>query len=252
MKRLVFSALVAAVVAGAGKGADGQRATGRPPAAAPVARPARSYLQPGTPEVGGVRHLMLVYCDAQQKVYGSPAAWDSRSLLPYVTYVDRQGKPRDWFFDSFLWIGYVTNDGAILSRPVEGGRAVRKADWQWLLDVLFDPAHGVGQLESCVREAAKSLPDKDHRVNLVVTMPMPMAAIKDFGAVEPGGPSLDFSRDPDRLAAMQWYIRGPCERWKKSMRRTSGWLVSTGWMSACNRPTARWSSRLPIFFTRWD
>ena len=57
----------------------------------PAGRP-RSYLQPGTPEVGGVRHLMLIYCDAQQMAFGSPAAWDARTLLPYVTYVDRQGK----------------------------------------------------------------------------------------------------------------------------------------------------------------
>ncbi len=99
---------------------------------------------------------------------------------------------------------------------MEGGRAFGKADWQWLLDELFDPAHGVGQLESCVRQAARSLPDKDHRVNLVITIPMPMTAIKDFGAVEPGGRPLDFSRDADRWAAVQWYIRTALERWKKT------------------------------------
>ena len=43
-----------------------------------------------------------------------------------------------------------------------------------------------------------------------------MTTIKDFGAVEPGGRSLDFSREPDRLAAMQWYIRTALERWKKT------------------------------------
>ena len=44
--------------------------------------------------------------------------------------------------------------------------------------MLFNREHGVGQLESCVREAAKSLPDKDHRLNLVITMPMPLATMK--------------------------------------------------------------------------
>ena len=133
---------------------------------------------------------------------------------------------------------------------MEGARAIRKADWQWLLDVLFDRAHGVGQLESCVRQAAQSLPDKDHRVNLVITIPMPMTAIKDFGAVEPGGRSLDFSRDADRLAAVQWYIRTALERWKKTERRTSGWSASTGWTSASNRRPAPWSGKPPIFSTR--
>ena len=153
---------------------------------------------------------MLIYIDAQ-----APVPQDTRTLLPYVTYVDRQGKPQDWFFDSFLWLGYITSDGANLSRSVAGSRAIRKADWQWLLDALFDRQHGVGQLDACAREAAKSLPDKDHRINLVITMPTPLATMKDFGPVEPGGPLLDFSRDADRLAAMKWYIRTALERWKK-------------------------------------
>ncbi len=251
MRRFIFLGLVAVVAASGGQAAEGRKAKGSPPDSA-AGGALRPYLQPGTPAVGGVRHLLLIYCDAQQKAYGSPAAWDGRVLLPYVTYVDRQGKPQDWFFDSFLWIGYITSDGANLSRPVEGGRAVGKADWQWLLDVLFDPAHGVGQLESCVRQAARSLPDKDHRVNLVITIPMPMTAIKDFGAVEPGGRPLDFSRDADRWAAVQWYIRTALERWKKTERRTSGWRASTGWTSASNRRPAPWSGRPPVFSIRWE
>jgi len=214
MKRFVFSALAAAVVVGGGPCVDGQQETGKSPTAA-AASPTRAYLQPGTPEVGGVRHLMLIYADAQ-----APVAQDSRTLLPYVTYVDRQGKPQDWFFDSFLWIGYITNDGTNLdgTTPLRTGQvrpAPRMAHWLWLLDSLFNREHGVGQLEPCVRQAAKTLADKDHCVNLVITMPTPMRAMKDFGPLEPGGPLLDFSRDADRLAAMKWYIRAALERWKK-------------------------------------
>ncbi len=119
MRRFIFLGLVAVVAASGGQAAEGRKAKGSPPDSA-AGGALRPYLQPGTPAVGGVRHLLLIYCDAQQKAYGSPAAWDGRALLPYVTYVDRQGKPQDWFFDSFLWIGYITSDGANLSRPVEG------------------------------------------------------------------------------------------------------------------------------------
>jgi hypothetical protein len=205
-KHIVLLALAAAVTAGSDPRVNGQEETGNSAAAGP----ARTYLKPGTPEVGGVRHLMLIYADLQQAV-----PWDSERLLPYVTYVDRRGKPQDWFFDSFLWLGYITNDGTNLSRPVAGGRAIRMADWQWLLESLFNREHGVGQLEPCVRQAAESLPDKDHQVNLIITMPTPMPTMKDFGPLEPGGPLLDFSRDGDRLTAMKWYIRAALERWKK-------------------------------------
>ena len=81
--------------------------------------------------------------------------------------------------------------------------------------LLFRSAHGVVQLDACVRAAAKSLPDGNHRVNLVLTIPMADAASRDFGAIEPGGPSLDFRRDADRVAALRWYIREALARWKK-------------------------------------
>lgn len=175
-----------------------------------AASPVWSYLRPGTPEVAGVRHLVLIYAGGRSRV-----AWDAENLLPYVAYVNRQGKPQDWLFDSFLWIEYATNDGVLLHLPTKGKRAITVADWQWLLDAFLDPAHGVGQLEACVKAAANHLQGKDHQVNLVITMPTPLTISKTFGTVTTDGPSLDFSRDADRLTALQWYIRATMERLKK-------------------------------------
>jgi len=173
-----------------------------------------AYLEPGTPAVGGVRHLVLIYAGGKNRV-----PWDAEKLLPYVAYVDRRGTPLDWLFDGFLWIEFATPDGVWLHDPGQGKRAIRQADWQWLLDAFFDPPHGVGQLEASVRLACRTLPEKDRCVSLVVTMPTPFAASTAFGAVSPGGPSLDFTRDEDRLAALKWYVRSAIERWKKTGAR---------------------------------
>jgi len=173
-----------------------------------------AYLDPGTPAVGGVRHLVLIYAGGKNRV-----PWDAEKLLPYVAYVDRRGAPQDFLFDSFLWIEFATNDGVWLHDPGQGKRAIRQADWQWLLDAFFDPSHGVGQLEASVRLACRTLPAKDRCVNLVVTMPTPFAASGEFGAVTAGGPSLNFARDEDRLAALQWYIRSALARWKATGAR---------------------------------
>ena len=172
-------------------------------------RSAESYLAPATPQVGGVHHLVLIYAGNKSR-----PRWDADKLLPYVCYVDRRGRPKDWLFDSFLWSEYLTNDGVSLYYPIKGTRPAVKSDWDWMLDRFFDPAHGVGQLDACVRAAAAKLSDANHQVNLVLTMPNPHPVSTAFGAIRPGGPSLNFSRDADRLAALQWYVRTALDRWK--------------------------------------
>jgi hypothetical protein len=194
LKRLVHWLLLAAVAAGTDVTVSAQD----------------SYLRPGTPEVGGVRHLVLIYSGAK-----SFPVWDAEKLLPYVTYVDRRGKPQDWFFDSFLWMQTTTPEGVSLYYPTKGIRPPVKADWDWALDNFSDPARGVVQLDACVRRAMRDLPDKNRRVSLVLTIPTAEVQSTDFGAIAPGGPSLDFRRDADRVAALQWYIREALARWKK-------------------------------------
>ncbi|MEN6449192.1 MAG: DUF4855 domain-containing protein [Thermoguttaceae bacterium] len=176
----------------------------------PAAALADGYLRPGTPAVGGVHHLALIYAGNKSHV-----AWDAEKLLPYVAYVDRHGKPQDWLFDSFLWLEQNAASGVSLFYQEDASHPAVKADWDWLLDAFFDPAHGVGQLEASVRLAEKDLPDKNHRVNLVIAIPMPQQMSTKFGAVERNGPSLNFARDDDRMAAVQWYVRSALERWKK-------------------------------------
>jgi hypothetical protein len=172
-------------------------------------RSAESYLAPATSQVGGVHHLVIIYAGNESR-----PRWDTDKLLPYVCYVDRDGKPQDWLFDSFLWSEYLTNDGVSLYYPIKGTRPAVKSDWDWMLDGFLDPAHGIPQLDACVRAAAAKLSDANHRVNLVLTMPNPHPVSTAFGAIRPGGSSLNFTRDADRLAALQWYIRTALDRWK--------------------------------------
>jgi hypothetical protein len=180
-----------------------------------------------------VRNLVLIYSGAK-----SHPVWDAEKLLPYVTYVDRRGKPQDWLFDSFLWIQPATWKGVSLYYPTLGIRPAVKADWEWLLNSFSDPAHGVLQLDACVRAAAKSLPNGNRRVNLVLTIPMADAASADFGAIEPGGPSLDFRRDADRVAALRWYIREALARWKK-LDAPHVRLVGFDWLRESIKPENR-------------
>jgi hypothetical protein len=174
----------------------------------PAAAQPRSYLKPSTPKVGGIHHLVLIYAGNR----GRPA-WDAEKLLPYVARIDRQGKPADWLFDGFLWIEFATDDGSYLHVPVKDRRPVDRNDWQWLLDRFFDPSHGIPQLQAAVVRAGETLGPRKEPVRLVITMPTPYVATTRFGPLVAGGASLDFRRDADRLAALEWYIEAAVKRW---------------------------------------
>lgn len=59
------------------------------------------YCAPDSPRSGGMRDIMLAYI--------APDRWASEDFLPYVAYRDKGagGEPRDWFYDSFLFLMYA-------------------------------------------------------------------------------------------------------------------------------------------------
>ncbi len=211
MRRFSLTVYVGTVLAGCIQSSSGQPLPApASPCSLAAMSPVWSYLRSGTSEVGGVRHVALIYSGMRSHPH-----WTADMLLPYVAYVDRQGRPQDWLFDSFLWLEIATNDGVHLHHAGQGKRPIVKADWDWLLNAFFDPTHGIGQLEASVSAAGKQLANKQHQVNLVVSMPIPLHNSRDFGVIHPGGPSLDFSNESDRFEAMQWYIRSVLDRFAK-------------------------------------
>lgn len=171
---------------------------------------ADSYLRPGSPNIGGVRNLMLIYSGG--KAY---PAINVKSLMPYVSYVDRQGKPSDWFFDSFLWLQPWTDEGISLYHPSHGPRPSMNTDWLWALDDISDAKNGILQLNNCVEAVGDTLNDKDRKVNVVLTIPTAHPLSKDFGKLASDGRSLNFENDADREEAIKWYIDEALARWNK-------------------------------------
>jgi hypothetical protein len=158
------------------------------------------YLKPGTAAVGGVSDLCLIYHGGAKR-----PVWNTANLLPYVAYVDGRGRPRDWLFDSFLLIEFQTDRGSAFDTP---------SDWQWLLDAWFRPDTGLAGLEGAVEQAGKALGQPDHKVKVVITMPVPSVQTRDFGALPGTDAKLDFSRDADHEAALRWYIDACLTRWR--------------------------------------
>jgi len=171
--------------------------------------PESPYLAPGTPEVGGVKHLCLIYHGMRSRV-----PWTKDNVLPYVAYVDGDGKPTDWLFDSFLLIEFATDGGAWLHHYREAGPHATAVDWKWLCDAWFRSDAGLAGLEEAVAAVGEALGSPEHRVNVVLSLPIPASQERSFGPLPGQERVLDFSNEDDRRLALDWYLGRALEQWK--------------------------------------
>jgi len=168
------------------------------------------YLPPGTPEVGGINDMVLIYHGRQSRV-----PWTKEALMPYVAYVDEQGIPQDWFFDSFLFIEFATDNGTWIHYHREDTPLPTIDDWVWLADGWFRPTTGLIGLEQAVAEVADKLGPADRKAKVVIGMPVPSTDDTAFGPLPGEQNKLDFSATDDRLQALQWYIQRVLDQWRE-------------------------------------
>ncbi|MCE5241425.1 DUF4855 domain-containing protein [bacterium] len=173
-----------------------------------------TYLPPGTPEVGGVNDIVLIYHGLKSR-----PAWTREAFLPYVAYVERQGKPRDWFFDAFLFIEFASDTGAWLHCPPPKGQLPTPQDWVWLADAWFRPAAGLVGLDQAVAEVAGKLGPPDRKGKVIIGMPIPFRELGTFGPLPPGQQVLDMTNDADRLQAVRWYVQRVMQQWREHQYR---------------------------------
>ncbi|MAT73342.1 MAG: hypothetical protein CMJ58_27980 [Planctomycetaceae bacterium] len=166
-----------------------------------------AYLAPGAAEVGGVHHLCLIYHGQQAR-----EKWTADALLPYVAYVDQQGAPTDWLFDSFLLLEFATDAGASLYHDNGQGPYPTQADWAWLADAWFRSDTGLAGLEGAMAAAGAALSDEDRRAGVVLSVPLPQTSIRAFGPLPGSDNTLDFSVPEDRQTALAWYVDTVRER----------------------------------------
>ncbi len=173
--------------------------------AAPAAQ--GGYCPPQSAQSDGMRDIMLVYAE--------PGHWRPANFLPYVAYVDRTGKPRDWFYDAFLFLMY---GGAPSGQAYIDGATNRK-DWEFYLDEEFAPGREFAALDQTVEEAARMLKAKAPQVPVIVMIPYPSPHQKDFGDADGDGASESLAADDGRRKAVAWFLRAFQERWDKAAFR---------------------------------
>lgn len=179
-----------------------------------------AYFEPGREDFNYLRHLILVGGDTRE-------AWTKKDFAHYLTHLDADGEPDDWMFDTFaLWHfkspqgGYLYSDINIgTTRSGEGDfyavpvpNPGNKEDWLSVIDWYFEPDIFIHALEECIAESESKLGKREHKVNLVITIPYPGPLQTKFGEVD--GQQLNFStrgqnRDratKQRLKACTWFV----------------------------------------------
>lgn len=200
--------------------------------------PQPGYMRPGTPQVGGVRHICLIYGGNSQR-----PRWSANALLPYVAYVDEAGKPRDWLFDSFLFIEPWADSRHVYSR--ESGEPADAAEWEALVGRWSQSDANLGGLEAAVAQAGEALGDRRRVVSVVIALPTPFAGSSPFGVLPGMAAPLDFVRAGDRERGLAWYIQACLSRWRTSHQkhlRLAGFYWQSESIGAEDEALVKWTS----------
>lgn len=152
------------------------------------------YCPPSSPQSGGMRDIMLAYVGR--------GVWGVDDFAPYVAHLDRQGRPTDWFYDSFLFLMY---GGAPSGGSYYNGTA-NLADWKAYLDILFDPDHCLAALDRSVALAGRELGDQSRVLPIIIMIPYLSRNPGQFGDCDGDGVTEDSARDADRTKAFRWLV----------------------------------------------
>ncbi len=205
---LLFAGLTAGILPG--QAADKRQ--NKPP----KGEPAMYRWEKNRKERPSYTDMVLCYGGSHHR---NPFLWEKERLIPYVSYVNPNGK-EEWLFDSFLFL-----ESQDVNRPDKGaysfmtgvlrgtGVSAGKEQWQELIDYYFQKGNCVDALEEAVGEASKRMGKPIGKRKVILMMPDPIIYYRYdittesttyWGTLD--GRTLDFSKGEDRLAACKWYI----------------------------------------------
>ena len=171
------------------------------------------YHPPNTPASAWTQNAVLCYMDARSypssPSHSAAFDWTVADFKKLVAFESKANETLDYFFDTFLFLGYVWFDGK--SFWPGAGKPMNASDWRQFLQLQMNM--GVAQLNAAAEEVHATLGvgvggacARHTWPRVILAMPIPDPNQHDFGAITPGGRSLNFSIPADRLAAAKWAI----------------------------------------------
>jgi len=188
------------------------------------------YLPQGSSEFNFLKHLILLYGNAQRP-------WTVKDLKYYVAHLDADGLPDDWLYDSILFLNSKASSGRDFSADVNLGTTVsgegdffavcsrnpaNRNDWDELLSFYLAEGGSVETLDRAIEECKKTIKHElRHKRNVVLMLPYPHITQGDFGPLPGNSKTVDFtirnqnlaSATKHRLESCQWMVDQITEWW---------------------------------------
>jgi len=180
------------------------------------------FLQPGE-ATGGIHNLGLLYNGHYPDGKGN---WSVERMIPNLSYVDRDGQPKDQLFDGVALLGLQSpNNGRDFDGNANPDNGALKVDWDWYLNKTFGTAEQPGGdlkiLDEATAEVANKLNKPGMKEKVVLMIPNPGESITKFGEIN--GENLNFNASSvgreqalaNREKAVAWWIDQLMTRWNQ-------------------------------------
>ncbi len=162
-----------------------------------------SRIEPSEELLSGAKDLCLMY-------HSKDNYYVAEDLIPYLAYVDKEGKPQDLMFDSFLFL----HNNATMPSGAAPHNGSNLSDWQWTIEDLFKDGRNVMALEDAAGQVKSALNlGDDYKFKYAVTLYYPykfndkgFPIAHDFGDVDGDGVVENTGKLEDRVKIIEWYI----------------------------------------------
>jgi len=170
-------------------------------------------------QTAGINHLILFYNGHYESQSGT---WRKEHFIPYISYVDAEGKPLEWLFDGALFLAKMSPSFNGYEESEEHPNDQK--DWLWYLDKTFAETGDLAALNEAMAEVAHQLGDPERKMKVVLMIPYPAPNQKNFGALGDENETLCFDHTivsaveatRNKQRAIEWYIGQLLEYWDKA------------------------------------
>ena len=157
----------------------------------------------GAEQLGGAKDVVLAYfSEVKEEALGA------EHFLPYVGYLNKEGKATDTLFDGYLFLPFVR---FLYDRYKK--RPLDKSMWQHYMDLQFLEGKNLDALELACEQVQKDLGVEDFKVKVFFSILYPVVEQRAFGEID--GKMRDFTVLEDRIAALKWLIDEQEARFKE-------------------------------------